>query len=170
MRRLATILSATLLASCLLIPAAFAKAQDDCENAKGETAIEMACSKLIESAAGNREDLFNAHATAGVAYRDSGLGDQAISEYSKAIAIEPNNAIVRVLRGQAFNHSRAHLREAVGDFTKAIQIDPKFVLAYVGRGACPCSKVQQAMGSVCRRSVRQTLLDHSTKALTASAT
>jgi hypothetical protein len=36
--------------------------------------------------------------------------------------------------------------------------------------ACPCSKVQEAMGSVCRRSVRQTLLDHSTKALTAPAT
>jgi hypothetical protein len=36
--------------------------------------------------------------------------------------------------------------------------------------ACPCSKVQQAMGSVCRRSVRQTLLDDSTKALTAPAT
>jgi hypothetical protein len=29
---------------------------------------------------------------------------------------------------------------------------------------CPCSEVQQALGSVCRRSVWQTLLDHSTKA------
>jgi peptide/nickel transport system substrate-binding protein len=35
---------------------------------------------------------------------------------------------------------------------------------------CPCSEVQQALGSVCRRSVWQTLLDHSTKALTAAAT
>src|ERR1700681_1900574 len=35
---------------------------------------------------------------------------------------------------------------------------------------CPCSKVQQAMESVCRRSVRQRLLDHSSKALTAAAT
>jgi tetratricopeptide (TPR) repeat protein len=135
MRRLPTILSATLLASCLPIPATFANTQDDCENARGETAIEMACGKLIESAAANREDLFNAHATAGVAYRDSGLGDQAISEYSKAIAIEPNSAIVRVLRGQAFNKAHVRLREAVGDFTKAIQIDPKLVLAYVGRSA-----------------------------------
>jgi hypothetical protein len=35
---------------------------------------------------------------------------------------------------------------------------------------CPCSKVQQAMESVCRRSVWPMLHDHSTKALTAAAT
>jgi hypothetical protein len=36
--------------------------------------------------------------------------------------------------------------------------------------SCPCTKVQQAMGSVCRRSVWPTLHDHSTKALAAAAT
>jgi tetratricopeptide (TPR) repeat protein len=134
MYRVALIFSATLLAFCLSIPA-FADARDECENARGETAIEMACGKLIDSAGNNPADLFNAHATAGVAYRDSGLEDHAISEYNEAIAIDPNNAIVRVLRGQAFNKAHAHLRESVGDFSKAIEIDPKFVSAYIGRGS-----------------------------------
>jgi tetratricopeptide (TPR) repeat protein len=113
------------MAFCLSIPAAFADARDVCENARGETAIEMAYGKLIDSAANNPADLLNAHATAGIAYRDSGLGDHAISEYGKAIAIDPNNAVVRVLRGEAFNRAHAHLRETVGDFSKAIQLDPE---------------------------------------------
>ena len=135
MLRVARILSVTLLAFCPSIPAAFANIQDECENAKGETAIEMACGRLINSAANNPGDLFNAHATAGIAYRDSGLGDRAISEYGEAIAIDPDHAVVRVLRGQAFNKAHAHLREAIGDFSKAIQIDPKFASAYIGRGS-----------------------------------
>ena len=57
----------------------------------------------------------------------------------------------------------------------AVKADAAGIAYAVERGwlvisGCPCSKVQQAMGSVCRRSVRQTLLDHSTKALTAAAT
>jgi hypothetical protein len=63
----------------------------------------MACGKLMDSAANNPADLFKAHATAGIGYRDSGLGDRAISEYGKAISIDPDNSAVRVLRGQAFN-------------------------------------------------------------------
>jgi tetratricopeptide (TPR) repeat protein len=134
MRYVATIFSTALLAIFPSI-SAFANEQDDCENARGETAIGLACWKLIESAANNPADLVIAHATAGIAYRNSGLGDRAISEYGKAIAIDTNNAIVRVLRGQAFNKAHAHLRESVGDFSKAIQADPKYVLAYIGRGA-----------------------------------
>ena len=134
MYRVARIFSTTLLAFCPPIHTAFADIQDDCEKARGEIAIKIACGKLMNSAA-NPGDLFNAHATAGIAYRDSGLGDQAISEYGEAIAIDPNNAIVRVLRGQAFNKAHAHLRESVGDFSKAIQIDQNFILAYIGRGS-----------------------------------
>ena len=135
MYRIARIFSAALAVLWLSIPAAFADAEDDCKSARGETAIEMACGELIDSAANNPADLVSAHATAGIAYRDSGLGDRAISEYGKAIAIDPNNAIVRVLRGQALNKAHAHLRESVGDFSKAIQIDPTFALAYIGRGS-----------------------------------
>jgi tetratricopeptide (TPR) repeat protein len=111
---------------CLSIPAAaFADAEDDCKNARGESAIEMACGKLMNSAANNPEDLFHAHATAGIAYRDSGLGDLAISEYGKAIAIDPNNATVRVLRGQAFNkptHICANLSAIFPKRSRSIRI------------------------------------------------
>ena len=45
----------------------------------------------------------------------------AISEYGEAIAIDPDHAVVRVLRGQAFNKAHARLREADRRF---FQSDP----------------------------------------------
>ena len=59
----------------------------------------------------------------------------AISDYSKAIKINPEYADAYFYRGCA-KHKLGDFRGAISDFTKAIQINPNYVDAYYYRGLC----------------------------------
>ena len=67
--------------------------------------------------------------------------DQAISEYTEAIRLDPKNAMVYVCRGEAYNQKNSPfgsdkmlIDKAIKDFDEAIRLNPNDAKAYVGRG------------------------------------
>ena len=69
------------------------------------------------------------------AYDKAERGDNygAISDYTKAIEIDPNDAEAYYNRGNAKSDLKDYYG-AISDFTKAIEIDPKDKSAYKNRG------------------------------------
>jgi tetratricopeptide (TPR) repeat protein len=64
--------------------------------------------------------------------------DQAISEFTKAIELDPDNdkyAEVYVSRGICYVEVQEY-DKAIDDFTKCIELDPNNANAYGGRGHC----------------------------------
>ena len=57
----------------------------------------------------------------------------ALAEYTKAIGIDPNNALARCCRGVAY-YRLGKDRDAMRDYTQAISIDPTLAIAYYRRG------------------------------------
>lgn len=69
----------------------------------------------------------------GSAYLKAGLYEDAVKDFSEAIASDPNFADAYYSRGQVFGRLGKH-DEAIGDFTKAILLNPENVSAYADRG------------------------------------
>jgi len=69
----------------------------------------------------------------GVDYLGKGDYDQAISEFTKAIEIDPSLPDAYSNRGDAYLH-KANYDQAISDCTKAIAINPNFETAYLNRG------------------------------------
>ena len=74
-------------------------------------------------------------------YFDSGvtsLGkldyNKAISEFTKAIRLDPNFASAYLVRGNAYSN-QGNLDEAIRDYSEAIRIEPNYAIAYYNRGA-----------------------------------
>ena len=73
----------------------------------------------------------------GDAYLDKGNFDEAISCYTKAIELNPNDANGYYNRGTIYcnkNNPKRNLDQAIFDFTKAIELNPKLSTAYCNRG------------------------------------
>ena len=65
--------------------------------------------------------------------------DCPISDYTKAIESDPNNATAYLGRGTA--HLKAfNFDSAIADFTKAIELNTNDASAYTNRGSCPLRK------------------------------
>jgi tetratricopeptide (TPR) repeat protein len=62
-----------------------------------------------------------------------GRYDEAISEYTAAIELDPNLANAYLARGQAYYFKDKGLM-AAEDCSKAIELDPEYTAAYYGRG------------------------------------
>ena len=69
----------------------------------------------------------------GIAYLKKGQYDRAISNFNKALEIEPELARVYINRGAAYM-GKGQYEEAISDFTKAIEINPRYAITYYGRG------------------------------------
>ena len=69
----------------------------------------------------------------GRAYYHEGQYDKAISDYTKAIEINPKYAEVYFKRGFDYYHTGQY-DKAISDYTKAIEINPKYADAYTNRG------------------------------------
>jgi tetratricopeptide (TPR) repeat protein len=70
----------------------------------------------------------------GVVYWERGNVEQAISDFSKAIARNPNNyALAYYNRGVAYDEQGRFL-EALADYTRAIQVNPSLAEPYNNRG------------------------------------
>ena len=74
-------------------------------------------------------------------YFDSGvtsLGkldyNKAISEFTKAMRLDPNFASAYLIRGDAYSN-QGNLDEAIRDYCEAIRIEPNYAIAYYNRGA-----------------------------------
>jgi tetratricopeptide (TPR) repeat protein len=69
----------------------------------------------------------------GVRYCKAGAFDLAISDFNKAIEINPRDAAAYCARGDAYGKEGAH-DLAISDLNKAIEINPDFADAYFTRG------------------------------------
>ena len=64
----------------------------------------------------------------GMAYRDKGQYDQAISDYNKALEINSKYAYAYNNRGMAYR-DKGQYDQAISDYNKALEINPKYAYA-----------------------------------------
>ena len=87
------------------------------------------------TSSGNKELKFDILTFRGEAYQKSGKLDEAIKDYTDAIALIPEHKNVKYInssRGWAW-YEKGEYDLGINDFTKAIQIDPELDIAYYGR-------------------------------------
>ncbi len=66
-------------------------------------------------------------------YMQEGNYEDAITYYTKALKVNPKDAIAYNNRGLAWG-KKGDYDNAIADFTKAVEIDPQFADAYKNRG------------------------------------
>ena len=74
------------------------------------------------------------HIRRGNRHYDAGKYEDAIAEYTQAIALDPKYAAAYNNRGAA-NNNLGKYAEAIADYDQAIALDPKYAVAYNNRGA-----------------------------------
>lgn len=79
------------------------------------------------------------HLNRGVGHINEGEYDKAIVEFSRAIEIQPGNAIQHSNRGNA-HFFKGDCEKAIDDYSRAIEIKPDYANAYYNRGNAYYSK------------------------------
>jgi tetratricopeptide (TPR) repeat protein len=82
----------------------------------------------------SREDLSIVYYNRGFAWMKKGDDDQAIADFTEAIAINPRFDEAYYNRGRAW-HDKGDYGKAIGDYTRAIEIDPRDAFVYFNRGS-----------------------------------
>jgi len=108
-----------------VIPEDYTALIDDGDKRPGMTG-ESALGSRVKSAATD-------HYERGEAHYENGEYDQAFSELTKAIEIDPMLPHAYIIRGMAYN-DKDKFDLSIADFTKVIEIKPTDAHAYVGRG------------------------------------
>lgn len=99
-------------------------------DSKDSNAI-AACSRIIAKGDANKENLYDAYYERGMKQRYNRQFDQAIDDFSKAIALTPDNLWAYVARGHAYAYKKDFAR-AFADQETAIRKKPNEV-TYTGR-------------------------------------
>jgi len=73
------------------------------------------------------------HYSRGAAFADEGRFDEAISEFSKAIELDPDYALAYSSRCATY-YRKGQYDQAIADCTEAILLDPNLAVAYYNRG------------------------------------
>jgi tetratricopeptide (TPR) repeat protein len=92
------------------------------------------CTTLIDSGKMADKPLAWSHANRGMAYMFKGDIDKAMTDFNKAVALDPTYATAFVDRGTAYENKGDHAH-AIADFDTAIKLDPKSPDALTGRCA-----------------------------------
>jgi tetratricopeptide (TPR) repeat protein len=69
----------------------------------------------------------------GIAYYNDSQYDQAISDFTKALEINPRDADAYSNRGSVYRE-KGQYEQAISDSNKALEINPNFGMAYYQRG------------------------------------
>ena len=77
----------------------------------------------------------------GLAHYNKGQYDEAISDYTEALKINPRYAETYVNRGTAY-YSKGQFDQAISDCTEALKINPRLAEAYFNRGTAYGNKDQ----------------------------
>ena len=93
--------------------------------------ILFCCASTQEKQSESRDA--TAYYNQGRAYGQKGQYDQAISDYNKAIEIDPKFATAYNNRGIAYRQKGQH-DQAISDYNKALEINPRDAEAYNSRG------------------------------------
>lgn len=116
--------------------AALADDWKDCESNDIERAIK-GCSAVINGGPETEKNLAIAHYKRGVAYRPNlrALNDfgSAIEYYGLAMALNPNDADIHYLRGDAYA-AAGQIDLAIADYDEAIALSPNNARYYFARG------------------------------------
>lgn len=113
-----------------LVEQAIAQIKDQ----KFEDAI-ASLNKAVETDHENSEASFQ---RAGI-LADVGQDQLALSDYSRAVELNPNDVRYRNMRG-LFLLTRSQLDQALTDFSEAVRIDPKYIQAWNNRGLVKLAK------------------------------
>ena len=76
------------------------------------------------------QETVRTHLDHGRACLDKGKYDDAIADYTKAIALDPNVATAYTNRGLAYK-KKGDKEQAIADFRKALEIDPSYQKAKI---------------------------------------
>jgi len=102
-----------------------------CKSDSNDINAVAACSRFIAKGGSNNEDLYSAYYERGMKRRYNRQFDPAIDDFSKAIALTPNNLWAYVARGHAYAYKKDFAR-AFADQETAIRKQPNEV-TYTGR-------------------------------------
>lgn len=92
-----------------------------------------ACTKAISSGDLQEGDIVSALINRGVAYKAEGRLDAAIGDYTRALKMVPQDALVLSNRANAY-FEKGDLDAASEDIGKALEIDPQSAAAWYVRG------------------------------------
>jgi lipoprotein NlpI len=92
-----------------------------------------ACTAVIRSGRESPENLAKAFFNRGRAYSDKGLYDLALSDFDRAIRLDPDFADAFNGRGIAYV-GKGQYAQAIGEFDQAIRLDPNYAIAIYNRG------------------------------------
>ena len=81
----------------------------------------------------------------GQALRETGQQDRAISDYTEAIRLAPNNATYYALRGDIWFAIEQYAK-AIADYDEAIRLDPNRDFFYSNRGPAWLESGEHAKG------------------------
>ena len=79
------------------------------------------------------QETAEAYLNRGATYSQKGEFDKAISNYNKAIELNPKFAVAYLDRGFTYSKLGEDDR-AISDYNKAIEINPRYAVAYYNRG------------------------------------
>ena len=68
-----------------------------------------------------------------ISAEDARVYDRSIADYTQALKLDPNNAIIYYQRGNAYN-DKGDFDRAIADYTQAIRVNPNLSDAYMMRG------------------------------------
>jgi len=89
--------------------------------------------RLLEIAVDFKEAQFISYTYRGISHLEKEQIDDAISDFNKAIELNPRNAAAYISRGIAY-YKQGQIDQAISDYDKAIEINPEYAEAYYNRG------------------------------------
>ena len=103
--------------------------EEDCTRSSEPAMVIAACTRLIDSGQFTGRNLAIFHYDRGIAHKNKKDFDQALSDYSEAIRLDPNYAHAYLNRGVLLADKR-ELDRAMVDFEAAIRLDPTEKLGF----------------------------------------